>query len=322
MDPMEKLNPTFSTTRNVIQYDISSMIDVVKILNKPEDKFETVLFLPDGKNRRGEGGLRTQGYFKKSYDDKPLVTIVTVVYNGEQFLEETILSVINQSYDNVEYIIIDGGSTDGTLDIIKKYECAIDYWLSEKDSGIYDAMNKGIKTASHNSWLLVLGADDELLDINEVISTLSEPLSAVVTDVLQLDSISGKQTYYKCFIPNKIIERDFLTFPLHHQGFLAKKCSSMMLYNTELGVHADLYFMLSILNSEKNVIKIDTAISRYRTGGVSDYFSLRNLFSIISVAKKLNVNLFKSVMYKPIYAVRIVLKVLMTPSLIKLFRKF
>jgi len=83
--------------------------------------FESVLFLPENKERKGEGGLRAKGYFKKSYDDKLLISIITVVYNGEKYLEETILSVINQSYDNVEYIIIDGSSTDGTLDIIKNY---------------------------------------------------------------------------------------------------------------------------------------------------------------------------------------------------------
>jgi len=80
--------------------------------------------------------------------NKPLISIVTVVYNGEEFLEETIKSVVSQTYKNIEYIIIDGGSTDGTVDIIKKYEDKIDYWVSEPDSGIYDAMNKGIDKAS------------------------------------------------------------------------------------------------------------------------------------------------------------------------------
>lgn len=76
------------------------------------------------------------------------MTIVTVVYNGEKYIEETILSVINQSYANVEYIIVDGGSTDGTLDLILKYEDRIDYWVSESDYGIYDAMNKGVVLSS------------------------------------------------------------------------------------------------------------------------------------------------------------------------------
>lgn len=104
-------------------------------------------------------GLRTQAHFKKSYPDKPLISIITVVYNGAKYLEDTILSVLNQTYDNVEYIIIDGASTDGTLDIIRKYEHAIDYWISEKDKGIYDAWNKGV-IISAGDWIGFLGADD------------------------------------------------------------------------------------------------------------------------------------------------------------------
>jgi len=77
-----------------------------------------------------------------------LVTIVTVTYNAEALLEETILSIINQNYNNIEYIIIDGASTDGTVNIIKKYQEKIDYWSSDPDDGIYFAMNKGIKRAS------------------------------------------------------------------------------------------------------------------------------------------------------------------------------
>src|ERR1035441_4022044 len=88
------------------------------------------------------GGKRMSGILPESGADHPLFTVVTAVFNGAETLETTIQSVLCQTYKNVEYIIIDGGSTDGTLDIIRKYEHGIDFWLSEPDKGVYDAFNK------------------------------------------------------------------------------------------------------------------------------------------------------------------------------------
>ena len=75
----------------------------------------------------------------------PLVTIVTPVYNGEKFIEQTILSVINQTYTNIQYIVIDGQSSDNTVKIINKFLNKIDYFVSEKDKGMYEAIDKGFK---------------------------------------------------------------------------------------------------------------------------------------------------------------------------------
>ncbi len=96
------------------------------------------------------------------------VSVITVVYNGEKYLEETIKSVINQTYNNIEYIIIDGGSTDGTVEIIKKYEDNIGYWLSERDNGIYDAMNKGLSVAKGDIIGIINADDYYTLDALEV----------------------------------------------------------------------------------------------------------------------------------------------------------
>jgi len=87
------------------------------------------------------------------------ISIITVVYNNRTYIEDCILSVAGQTYKNVEYIIVDGGSTDGTVDIIRKYDARISMWTSEPDIGIYDAMNKGISKATGDV-IGLLNADD------------------------------------------------------------------------------------------------------------------------------------------------------------------
>lgn len=115
---------------------------------------------PDTKSKDSPGGgTRTKGEQKVSPPGKPLVSVVTVVFNGDRHLEQAIGSVLAQSYDNIEFIVVDGGSTDGTLDIVRRFEDRIDRWISEPDRGIYDAMNKGI-AMSTGDMIGFLNADD------------------------------------------------------------------------------------------------------------------------------------------------------------------
>lgn len=146
---------------------------------------EVLLFL-----LRLNGCIKSGKYTKRTFDlcpvyrkkyimkqleeltSSPLISVVTVSYNAVSTIEETILSVINQTYDNIEYIIIDGGSTDGTVDVIKKYEHRIAYWVSEPDKGIYDAMNKGIDRA-RGEWVNFMNADDWFYSLHIVKSVVS-----------------------------------------------------------------------------------------------------------------------------------------------------
>lgn len=134
------------------------------VVDDPHNNVSMISSLSQREDHKADGGLRTKGCFKRSFQDKPLITVITVVFNGEKTIEATIKSVINQTYDNIEYIVIDGSSTDRTIDILKQYEDYIDYWISESDNGIYDAMNKGVSFAK-GDWLYFLGSDDLILNI-------------------------------------------------------------------------------------------------------------------------------------------------------------
>ena len=95
------------------------------------------------------------------------ITVITVCHNAAKTLEKTIKSVLNQTYPNIEYIIIDGGSTDDTVDIIKRYADRLAYWISEPDKGIYDAMNKGIEVAT-GEWINFMNAGDTFYEENTI----------------------------------------------------------------------------------------------------------------------------------------------------------
>ena len=106
--------------------------------------------------------------------NQPLISIITVVLNSVHTLETAIKSVLSQKINNHEYIIVDGGSVDGTIEIIRKYESQLACWISEPDKGVYDAMNKAVSIA-RGKWLYFLGADDQLLkDFNDVSNYLKD----------------------------------------------------------------------------------------------------------------------------------------------------
>ena len=159
--------------------------------------------------------------------NKPLITVVTVVLNGEKFLEQTIQSVITQTYDDVEYVIVDGGSTDGTLDIIRKYEQSIDCWVSEKDSGIYAAMNKGI-ALSTGDWIIFINADDFLWKKN-VLEQVTAQLVTISPEIrvaygqIMLLTPNGENLYAVGEPWDKVKKRFGHVMSIPHQGVMHRR---------------------------------------------------------------------------------------------------
>jgi glycosyltransferase involved in cell wall biosynthesis len=262
------LNEKFSTTRLVVN-DEDLILNLIKKSNKSEDKFKTVLFLPKGVDRQGEGGLRTKGCFKQSYTDKPLITIITVVFNGEKFLEKAIQSVINQTYDNIEYIIIDGGSTDGTLDIIRKHEHAIDYWVSENDGGIYDAFNKAI-TVSLGDYYNIIGSDDVLFreSIKQVVDTQlkNTKVDFVVASLFLGEKLrTGMRPRMGWLGAHAMING-------HSVGMLVRiKAHNVVgLYSAAYQLSADALFIKKMFNSHLRAAQSDVVMGIFSIDGVSN----------------------------------------------------
>jgi len=190
---------------------------------------------------RHEGGLWTRGYRKNSSPSSPLVSVITVVFNGKIHLEQAIQSVVTQSYENIEYIIIDGDSTDGTLDIIKKYDDRIDYWVSEPDNGIYDAMNKGIRLAT-GEIIGIINSDDYYLDgaIGKIVEVaIEEPEAGVFHGDMRFERAKGRTKIWHS--KDRLGKGDVYRMPVNHPTvFVRSACyKNCGLFDTKYRVAAD-----------------------------------------------------------------------------------
>lgn len=198
---------------------------------------------------------------------KQKVSIITINYNNKSGLEKTIKSVISQTYPEFEYIVIDGGSSDGSLDVIKKYADKITYWVSEPDKGIYNAMNKGIMRAS-GEYCNFMNSGDCFYNYQTLEKIFSEhQTDKIITGITQMDA-SPKYLWYP---PKKI------TFHLMYHGTISHQSSFIKttllkesLYDETIPIVADWAFFFKKLILDNCTYKaLDVIVSIYDMTGVS-----------------------------------------------------
>lgn len=200
----------------------------------------------------------------------PLISIITVSYNAVNTIEETILSVVNQNFEDYEYIIIDGGSTDGTLDVIKKHQDKITHWVSEPDKGIYDAMNKGIDLAS-GEWINFMNSGDYFHrndTVSQVVSYFSIELNIIYGNTL----LSYERNKTSKYLTAKKFQNIRYSIPFCHQSvFVKSELIKEMKFDLMYRYSADYDFFLKIYKKKKYIYKkVPIPISIYDMNGVSN----------------------------------------------------
>ena len=219
----------------------------------------------------------SRNYFKQSITNssilkpKEKITIITVVLNQKDELRSTMDSVLDQSYSNIEYIIIDGGSTDGTLDLIQEYDDRIDYWISEPDKGIYDAMNKGVRIAT-GGWINFLNAGDRFYSpetVEKVTEHIDETCDLIFGHTFFEDE--GKMTLRKAQHTDALWKE--LNFN-HNSLFARKVLLEEHPFSLDYKIVADSEFVIWCYKKNKKFVPIDQIINIYKTGGFSDANSI------------------------------------------------
>jgi glycosyltransferase involved in cell wall biosynthesis len=209
----------------------------------------------------------------------PLVSVVTVVFNGKDFIERTLKNVLAQDYPNIEYIVIDGGSTDGTLEILNRYQSRLAYFCSEPDRGIYDAMNRGIAVAS-GAWINFMNAGDEFWAVDTV--------SKSATQMLGVESIlfGDVEIHYPGFCrtenagtPGKLWQG--MQF-CHQSAFISLQYHRANPFNTANKIAADLEFFHTAHQKGVKFKNLNQIVSRVITGGVSEKNRVRTLMASCS----------------------------------------
>jgi glycosyltransferase involved in cell wall biosynthesis len=218
---------------------------------------------------RVEGGRRLKGVHASATAGKPLVSIVTVVYNGAKYVEETIRAVAEQTYPNIEHIVIDGGSTDGTLDILAHYDETIDYWLSEPDGGVYDAMNKGVALVSDpDSYILFANSDDRLNSADAI----ERAIFASAGEDLLYGKMVLADDQVAAVVGNPVQLEDLARQTICHPAtFVRRKIfDSVGMFDTSYAIAADYDHIVRCFAAPVTTRFVDVVVSRMRMGGLSE----------------------------------------------------
>ncbi|MCX7986497.1 MAG: glycosyltransferase [Bacteroidales bacterium] len=217
----------------------------------------------------------------------PRVSIITVVFNGEKFIERTIQSVINQTYPAIEYIIIDGGSTDSTVSLIKKYETHLAYWVSEPDNGLYDAMNKGLARAS-GDYVMFLNAGDTFYDnhtLTMAFGNWNPTVDILYGETLIVDPKNNIIGDRRLKAPQKLTWKSFRDGMLVcHQSIIIRR-SIVKPYNLKYKIAADFDWVLNALKAANNIVNCNIYICRFLDGGLNKQkipLALKERFMIMS----------------------------------------
>jgi glycosyltransferase involved in cell wall biosynthesis len=218
---------------------------------------------------------------------EPRVSVITVVYNNAADIERTMLSVLNQTYTNIEYIIIDGLSTDGTLDIINNYKSRLAKFISESDKGIYDAMNKGLKMAT-GDYVLFMNSGDELYATDTVQKIFAiEPDADIYygeTEIINNQGESKGQRRHKA--PEQFTWRGFsLGMSISHQAIYIKR-DLIELYDPKYQLSGDIDWIIRAAKKAKKIANTRMYVAKYLSGGMSKKKHKQSLIERYNIMRK------------------------------------
>jgi glycosyltransferase involved in cell wall biosynthesis len=214
------------------------------------------------------------------------LSVITVVYNGARDIERTMLSVLNQTYPNIEYVIVDGLSVDGTLDIVKKYRDKI-CLISEKDEGIYDAMNKGLAAAT-GDYVLFMNSGDEIYALDTVAKVLETADDADIyygeTEMIDNKGQSLGRRRHKA--PEQFTWQSFMYgMSISHQAVYIRRALTEP-YDRKYLLSADIDWIIRAAKKAKKIVKINEYVAKYLIGGISKQKHRQSLLERFDIMKK------------------------------------
>lgn len=214
------------------------------------------------------------------------VSVITVVYNDKDNLVKTIENILSQTYSNIELIVIDGGSTDGTVSVLKNYGSKIK-WISEPDNGIYDAMNKGAKLAK-SDWLIYRNAGDEFADSTVIETMFAEPIESDISFLCgdcRFVSKYGEIVHTPAILNNNY-QGNSMPF-LHPSTFIKTECQVEYLYDTSYRSSADFDFFIRCLKNNCKYQYKNIVVANYSYG---EGMSVKNWYLVNQENRRVLIN--------------------------------